>query len=162
MELPSNRVTWGRVLVLLAITVVAIAFGRFRWSDGSSTSTGGSASGSASGATAVGTVARTRGSANPDPTSPNTTSLDQAVQLLACLRTNESQNEYAVVSPSGEFFGAYQFDQQTWNNTAEHAGLTSLVGTQPNLASAAQQDEVALALLQWQGTWPWNGDPCVS
>lgn len=77
---------------------------------------------------------------------------------LACVREHESDDEYTAVSPSGSFFGAYQIDQQTWNNTVQHAGLTSLYDVQPNEATPASQDEVAMALLQWQGTAPWAGD----
>ena len=49
-------------------------------------------------------------------------------------------------------------------------GGTSLVAaasgaiwtTQETCNTPADQDAMALALLQWQGTWPWDGDPCVS
>jgi hypothetical protein len=85
----------------------------------------------------------------------------QQLQLLRCIRQSETGGNYTAVSPSGEYFGAYQFDQQTWNATAEHAGATNLVGVQPNEATPADQDAMALALLQWQGTSPWNGDSCV-
>jgi len=89
------------------------------------------------------------------------TGTPQQEQTLACLRTNESGNNYTAASPDGQYLGAYQFDQTTWNATATHAGYTNLVGVPPNQATPAQQDSVALALMQWQGTWPWNGDPCV-
>ena len=78
-------------------------------------------------------------------------------EFLACVRARESRGNYAAVSAGGGFFGAYQIDQVTWDNTAEHAGLSSLRGIQPNLASPASQDAIALALLQGQGAGPWAG-----
>lgn len=77
---------------------------------------------------------------------------------LACVKERESRGDYTAVSPDGMFFGAYQIDQVTWNNTTVHAGLTSLYEVQPNLALPADQDTVAMALLEWQGTSPWAGD----
>jgi len=77
---------------------------------------------------------------------------------LACVKDRESRGDYAAVSPDGQFFGAYQIDQVTWNNTAQHAGLLDISGIQPNLAAPADQDTLAMALLEWQGTSPWAGD----
>lgn len=77
---------------------------------------------------------------------------------LACVKETESRGDYAAVSPDGRFFGAYQIDQVTWNNTAQHAGLLDVDDIQPNLAAPADQDQLALALLEWQGTSPWAGD----
>ena len=62
-----------------------------------------------------------------------------------------------MVNPSGPYLGAYQFLQSTWNMTAAHAGRGDLVGLPPNLASPYDQDEMAWALYQWQGTGPWGG-----
>lgn len=77
---------------------------------------------------------------------------------LACVKERESRGDYAAVSPDGQFFGAYQIDQVTWNNTTQHAGLTYLYDIQPNLVAPADQDTLAMALLEWQGTSPWAGD----
>lgn len=77
---------------------------------------------------------------------------------LACVKETESRGDYSAVSPDGQFFGAYQIDQVTWNNTAQHAGLLNVYDIQPNLAAPADQDQLALALLTWQGTSPWAGD----
>jgi hypothetical protein len=77
---------------------------------------------------------------------------------LACVKDRESRGDYTAVSPDGQFFGAYQIDQVTWNNTAVHAGLTNLYQVQPNLALPSDQDTLAMALLEWQGTSPWAGD----
>ncbi|MBI2703801.1 MAG: transglycosylase family protein [Actinobacteria bacterium] len=145
MNLPLRR-----VVALVLVTVAALGFVVLRWSG-------------QAGPVIVPATGTTRATINPNATgtSLSPVAAEQA-QVLACLRQNESGDEYDAVSASGEFFGAYQFDQQTWNNTAEHAGYSNLVGVQPNLAAPADQDAVALALLEWQGTWPWNGDPCVS
>ncbi len=77
--------------------------------------------------------------------------------FLACVRQRESGGNYGVVNPSGPYLGAYQFLQSTWNMTAAHAGRGDLVGLPPNLASPYDQDEMAWALYQWQGTGPWGG-----
>jgi len=77
---------------------------------------------------------------------------------LACVRERESRGDYAAVSPDGRFFGAYQIDQVTWDNTATHAGLLHLYRVQPDYATPADQDTLAMALLEWQGTSPWAGD----
>lgn len=77
---------------------------------------------------------------------------------LACVKERESRGDYAAESPDGQFFGAYQIDQVTWNNTAQHAGLLGVYAVQPNLAAPADQDALAMALLEWQGTTPWAGD----
>lgn len=151
-------------MVLLAITAVALGFlvVRARNAD----APGGAAAQGTTAPTGRGPGAgSTRGTAAPTSVAPAgapSSATPQQQQLLACISWNESRNEYGAVSPDGTAFGAYQITQQTWNETAEHAGYTNLVGVQPNYATPAQQDEVALALLEWQGTSPWNGDPCVS
>ena len=61
------------------------------------------------------------------------------------------------MNPAGPYLGAYQFLQSTWNMTASHAGRTDLLGVPANVASAYDQDEMAWALYQWQGTGPWGG-----
>ena len=61
------------------------------------------------------------------------------------------------MSASGAYMGAYQFLQSSWDSTAAHAGRGDLIGVPPNLASPADQDAMALALYQWQGSRPWGG-----
>jgi hypothetical protein len=140
------------VLVLLTVVVLgALALHR-------NNPTGATASAAITAGTAPGGA--------PSTTAPNGPATTQVVvpgfatpqDYLACVRETESRDEYTAVSPSGEYFGAYQIDQTTWNNTVEHAGLTSLYDVQPNEATPADQDEVAMALLEWQGTSPWAGD----
>ena len=54
-------------------------------------------------------------------------------------------------------FGAYQLTQDAWDETAQHAGYTDLQGIQPNLTLPADQDKMAMALLEWKGEEPWTG-----
>jgi len=77
--------------------------------------------------------------------------------FLSCVRQRESGGNYSAVNPAGPYLGAYQFLQSTWNVTASHAGRPDLVGVPANVASAYDQDEMAWALYQWQGTGPWGG-----
>jgi peptidoglycan hydrolase CwlO-like protein len=77
--------------------------------------------------------------------------------FLTCVRMRESGGNYSAVNPSGPYLGAYQFLQSTWNVTAAHAGRADLVGVPANQASPYDQDEMAWALYQWQGTGPWGG-----
>jgi peptidoglycan hydrolase CwlO-like protein len=77
--------------------------------------------------------------------------------FLTCVRARESGGNYGAVNPSGPYLGAYQFLQATWNVTAAHAGRGDLVGVPANAASPFDQDEMAWALYQWQGTGPWGG-----
>jgi hypothetical protein len=80
--------------------------------------------------------------------------------FLTCLRRVESGNRYHIDSPGGQYHGAYQFLQSTWDSTARHIGRTDLVGVDPHTASEATQDNMAWALYQWQGKQPWSGSGC--
>jgi peptidoglycan hydrolase CwlO-like protein len=79
--------------------------------------------------------------------------------FLTCVRQRESGGRYNAVNPdpSGPYLGAYQFLQATWDLSANHAGLTELVGVPANVATPYDQDEVAWALYQWRGAAPWGG-----
>jgi peptidoglycan hydrolase CwlO-like protein len=79
---------------------------------------------------------------------------------LQCVVQAESGGNYGAVSPNGLYMGAFQFSQATWNTAADAAGLPSLVGVPPNLASKAAQDDVAIALYALDGEQPWLGDRC--
>ena len=120
--------------------------------------TASSASAATTSGTAPGGAPTSNGAPGPTTTQVTVPGFATPQDYLACIRQDESRDEYDAVSPSGEYFGAYQMDQTTWNNTVLHAGLTSLYDVQPNEATPADQDEVAMALLQWQGTTPWAGD----
>jgi len=77
--------------------------------------------------------------------------------FLVCTRARESSGNYAAVSASGMYYGAYQFLPTTWNVTAAHAGRLDLVGVTPSAAAPYDQDELAWALYLWQGSGPWGG-----
>lgn len=80
--------------------------------------------------------------------------------FLVCTRGHESANEpnpYRAVSASGTYRGAYQFHQNTWDNTARHHGRPDLVGQDPINVPDHLQDELALDLYLWQGNGHWGG-----
>jgi peptidoglycan hydrolase CwlO-like protein len=77
--------------------------------------------------------------------------------FLQCVVQRESHGNYGAVSPGGQYRGAFQFSQSTWNMAARAAGLPNLVGVLPNLASKAEQDTVAVTLYSLDGGQPWGG-----
>lgn len=77
--------------------------------------------------------------------------------FLVCTRRIESGGNYQAYNRSGPYYGAYQFDQGTWNSTANHAGRGELVGMDPRNASEYDQDDMAWTLYQWRGKGPWMG-----
>lgn len=80
--------------------------------------------------------------------------------FLTCVRGVESGGNYQALSPGGQYRGAYQFLQATWDSTANHIGARDLIGVDPASASPTLQDDMAWALYQWQGSGPWAGDGC--
>ena len=62
----------------------------------------------------------------------------------------------APSSPGAAIFGAYQFDQLTWNGTARHLERFDLVGVRPDRAAPADQDLLAYSLYKWQGAGHWH------
>lgn len=81
--------------------------------------------------------------------------------FLRCVVRAESGGNYQVVSPTGQYMGAFQFAQGTWNYAARLAGRPDLVGVRPNTASVADQNALAIALYSAVGEQPWY-DPCRS
>lgn len=79
--------------------------------------------------------------------------------FLQCVVQAESGGNYGAVSPDGQYMGAFQFSQSTWNLAAQDAGLPGLVGVPPNTASKASQDTLAVTLYNLDGQQPWY-DPC--
>lgn len=73
----------------------------------------------------------------------------------AALRNCESSGNYAAVSSTGTYRGAYQFSQATWNSVAS-AHHPWLIGVDPASASPADQDAQARALyaMSGRGQWP--------
>ena len=117
--------------------------------------------------TAQRATAQKSGGTSPAPApgaivvSVNTT--DPALNAyLQCVEQAESGGDYQAVSPNGEYLGAFQFSQATWNYAARAAGLSNLVGLPPNEATKAEQDAVAVALYSLDGDRPWLGDRCSS
>lgn len=74
---------------------------------------------------------------------------------LARIRNCESHGNYAAVSRSGTFRGAYQFSRSTWNNSAR-AILPEFVGMDPAAAPDYIQDAMARYLYSQTGprSWP--------
>ena len=93
--------------------------------------------------------------AAPAPPPPIVSGSDAA--LLACVRSRESGGNYAIVDGSGNYMGAYQYSQSTWDGIASRAGRPDLVGVRPNTASPADQDAIAYATLAISGRSPWGG-----
>ncbi len=89
------------------------------------------------------------GGAVSDPTLP---------PFLQCVIEAESGGNYQAVSPNGTYMGAFQFSQATWNVAAQLAGLPQLIGIPPNSTSKADQDTLAVALYEADGSQPWTGD----
>ena len=77
--------------------------------------------------------------------------------FLECTKHRESRGDYGAVSSGGTYRGAYQFHQNTWDNTAEAAGRSDLVGTDPAAVAPADQDAMAQSLYESQGNAPWGG-----
>jgi len=66
---------------------------------------------------------------------------------LARIRACESGGNYSILSRSGRYRGAYQFDFATWRGVGGSGD--------PAAASPAEQDYRALLLLRMRGTQPW-------
>ena len=93
----------------------------------------------------------------PKPVATQPTGTQSEAAFLACVRQRESGGNYGAVSPGGTYMGAYQFAQSTWNGTAQMAGRPDLVNVKPNLASPADQDQMAITLYRSAGAAPWGG-----
>lgn len=68
-------------------------------------------------------------------------------QMLAKIRHCESRGNYSIVSSSGKYRGAYQFDTRTWQGVGGSGD--------PAAASPAEQDYRALLLYRQRGRRPW-------
>lgn len=83
--------------------------------------------------------------AAPSGAMGNPTAAESAT--LARIRQCESRGNYSIVSSTGRYRGAYQFDVTTWR---------AVGGTgDPAAASPQEQDYRALLLLRMRGTRPW-------
>ncbi len=99
-------------------------------------------------------------SAAPSPGPSATTTAPALNSFLQCVVQHESGGNYQVSSPTGQYMGAFQFSQSTWNEAASLAGRPTLIGVPPNQASAAAQDALAVALYSADGGSAWY-DPCT-
>jgi hypothetical protein len=114
------------------------------------------------GTAAAGTQAATPTStSDAAPAGGGATSDPPLPPFLQCVVQAESGGDYGAVSPDGQYMGAFQFSQSTWDLAAQDAGLPGLVGVPPNTASKADQDTLAVTLYDLDGEQPWY-DPCRS
>ncbi|MGI9603044.1 MAG: transglycosylase family protein [Acidimicrobiales bacterium] len=97
----------------------------------------------------------------PPPTEPPPTTTaapanpgEPTAAQWAALRNCESGGNYAAISPSGAYRGAYQFSQETWDWVAGGAA-SHLVGVDPAAAAPGDQDAMAVALWRLRGSSPW-------
>lgn len=111
----------------------------------------------AASATSAQVTASSTGAADPPPGSTTVPSLNS---FLQCVIQAESGGDYQAVSPGGEYMGAFQFSQSTWNEAALLAGMPQLVNVPPDQATPAEQDDLAIALYNADGSHPWY-DPCT-
>ncbi|HEX3946173.1 MAG TPA: transglycosylase family protein [Acidimicrobiales bacterium] len=98
---------------------------------------------------------------NPAPTVASSGTDPALNPFLECVVQHESGGNYQIASPTGQYMGAFQFSQSTWNVAARLAGRPTLVGVPPDRASKADQDTLAVALYSADGEQPWY-DPCNS
>lgn len=106
----------------------------------------------------VTTPSTTIGRVAPPPIAPPPPTVARTeADTLACLRWRESRNNYSAVDSTGTYMGAYQIYQGGWDAVAARNGRDDLVGVPPHLASPADQDFIATALLRASGTAPWGG-----
>jgi hypothetical protein len=89
-------------------------------------------------------------------TSPYADSVSDAT--LHQLRKCESTDNYAAVSSSGKYRGAYQFSQSTWDRVA-NSHFPWLAGQDPATVEPWWQDAMARALWSESGnsSWPHCG-----
>jgi transglycosylase-like protein len=110
---------------------------------------------------AVGSQPAASASSSSAVAAPVSSGTDPALPpFLQCVVQAESGGNYGAVSPGGQYMGAFQFSQSTWNFAAQAAGRPDLVGVPPNIASKADQDSLAVALYNLDGEQPWLGDRC--
>lgn len=70
------------------------------------------------------------------------------------LRQCESGGNYQINTGNG-FYGAYQFEQSTWDGAVARAGYPEWVGVRASSAPPAVQDAAALQLYSERGAQPW-------
>jgi hypothetical protein len=108
-------------------------------------SSGGASGAAAPAAPAAAPAPAPSGAPSAPPGQGNPSAAESAT--LAKIRWCESRNNYSIVSASGRYRGAYQFDRTTWGGVGGSGD--------PAAASPAEQDYRALLLLRMRGTRPW-------
>ncbi len=91
----------------------------------------------------------------PAPTPAPAPAGGPSAEAWANLRDCEASGRYDAVNPAGPYYGAYQFNQGTWDSVAASAGRNDLVGVVPSQAAPADQDAMAYALYASRGAQPW-------
>ena len=79
----------------------------------------------------------------------------QAWRMFACIRWREDGDQPHERNSAGSA-GMYQFQDATWR---QYGGAR--FAPQANLATAAEQDVVAVRVFRAEQFYPWDGDPCV-
>lgn len=75
-----------------------------------------------------------------------------------CTIAHESLNSGTYATNTGNgYSGAYQFDQQTWNNAVTNAGYPEYAGQPAYQAPPSVQDAAAAWLYSVAGNRPWGG-----
>lgn len=79
--------------------------------------------------------------------------------FLACTRAHESDTSggYGAVSAGGQYRGAYQFQQRTWDAAVTGAGFGEYAGLPADAAPPEVQDAAAAHLYAVSGNRPWGG-----
>lgn len=79
--------------------------------------------------------------------------------FLACTRAHESDTSggYGAVSAGGQYRGAYQFHQRTWDAAVTGAGFGEYAGLPADAAPPEVQDAAAAHLYAVSGNRPWGG-----
>lgn len=108
--------------------------------------------------TAQAAAARARNATSAVASPPRMSQSGGSVQaFLDCTKEIESHGNYEDVDSTQTYWGAYQFDQPTWNGAVTRAGFPQWAGQPPNGAPPAVQDAAAIQLYSERGNQPWGG-----
>lgn len=75
--------------------------------------------------------------------------------LLACIRSYEQGAAGYGTNTGNGYYGAYQFDQSTWDNAVTNAGHPEWAGRRASEAPPEIQDAAAWQLYTERGLGPW-------